>query len=266
MSVLKDLVYEASLGEFGKLDLYLPDTDGPCPLLVYFHGGGIVDGSRGDGKDPTFLRLNANGIAVASVEYRMYRFDKNAPENAPRLLEDSPRFPDFIEDCAAAVAWLKKNAAQYHAVDGWYIGGSSAGGYLTMMLFFDSRYLGKHGLDPRDFDGYLFDAGQPTVHFNELAARGMDNRLVRVDEAAPLYWIDASMAEGGMPRIWIIYADNDMVNRAEQNLLLYRTMVHFGYRADRITVREMKGYGHCGYCGKPEVFSSLIEDFICQEG
>lgn len=267
MRTLYDLVYAPELGEFGKLDLYLPDSDDACPLFIYFHGGGIVGGNR-KSSISTLTRLAENGVAVASVEYRLYQRD---PEKGPIkgvsitpeiLAKDSPQFPDFIEDCAASVAWLKANIAQYHTINSWYIGGSSAGGYLTMMLFFDTRYLEKHGIDARTIDGYLFDAGQPTVHFNVLAARGEDDRLIRVDEAAPIYFADASLSERPMPKVHIIYADQDMYNRPEQTCLLYRTMLHFKYDEQKLRNIEMKGYRHCGYCGDPLVFGDLILDLI----
>lgn len=267
MSVIRDVVYAPELGEFGKLDLYLPETQEPCPMFIFFHGGGIVNGNRGNGTNPSFLLLASRGIAVASVEYRMYQNDPAktvtrgsvTPES---LLPDSPRYPVFIEDCATSIAWLQKNMAQYHAIDSWYVGGSSAGGYLSMMLFFDTSYLAKHGIDARSLDGYFFDAGQPTVHFNVLGERGLDSRLVRIDEAAPLYWIDHSLSEHGMPKVHIIYSDHDIYNRPEQSCLLYRTMLHFGYDENKVKLIEMRGYTHTGYCKKPYVYAAMIEDLI----
>ena len=39
------------------------------------------------------------------------------------------------------------------------IGGTSAGAYLAMMLYFDKRYLSKHNIDSESVSGYIFDAG-----------------------------------------------------------------------------------------------------------
>ena len=262
MTVLRDLVYAPQLGAFGQLDMYLPEDAAACPLLNFFHGGGLCAGARGDGQHPGFLRLARSGIAVAAVSYRLYRFLPPSPGEDPQLSADSPRYPDFIEDGAAATAWLMQSGRQHHAFSSWYVGGSSAGAYLAMMLFFDTRFLGRHGIDARALDGFFFDAGQPTVHFNVLAERGLDSRLVRVDPAAPLYWADATLARGGMPKIRIVYAERDIVNRQEQNRLLFRTMLHVGYDPGRIDIIEMQGYGHTAYNQAPDVYTPLIANWI----
>ncbi|MDD2441646.1 MAG: alpha/beta hydrolase fold domain-containing protein [Eubacteriales bacterium] len=262
MTVLRDLVYAPELGSFGQLDLYLPDDAGTCPLLVFFHGGGLCAGDRGDGRNPVCLRLARSGIAVAAVSYRLYRFLPPSPGKEALLSADSPRYPDFIEDGAKAVAWLMQSGRQFHPFSSWYVGGSSAGAYLAMMLFFDTRFLDRNGIDARALDGFFFDAGQPTVHFNVLAERGLDSRLVRIDPAAPLYWADAGLARGDMPKICIVYAQQDIVNRREQNLLLYRTMLHLGYDSGKLRIIEMKGYGHTGYNQDVDVYAPLIENWI----
>jgi acetyl esterase/lipase len=201
--------------------------------------------------------LAQNGIASASVEYRLYRFGSDG------LSEGSPRFPDYLLDCARAAAWVRENGPSYHAVSEYYLSGTSAGGYISMMLLLDRHYLAAHGLAPWNFSGYLLDDGQPTVHYNILRERGMDNRLVRVDEAAPVYWADDSLTRWpSYPKISILYAEKDIVNRAEQNELLYRTLLHFGYPVDRLRIRCVKGYGHSGYCGTPEVFAPMFEELL----
>ena len=119
-------------------------------------------------------------------------------------------YPDFIVDAAAAVAWVKNNISGYGQCDGIYVGGSSAGGYLSMMLCFDPSYLGAHGILPTDISGYVHDAGQPTAHFNVLKARGLDPRRVIIDETAPLYYV--GLAKSYSPML-VIVSDNDMTNR-----------------------------------------------------
>jgi acetyl esterase/lipase len=87
---------------------------GACPLLVFFHGGGLCAGDRGDGQNPVYLRLARSGIAVAAVSYRLYRFLPSSPGKEAQLSADSPRYPDFIEDGAAAIAWLMRSGRQVH--------------------------------------------------------------------------------------------------------------------------------------------------------
>jgi signal transduction histidine kinase len=81
---------------------------------------------------------------------------------------------------------VKKNCSQYGNGEGVYVGGSSAGGYLSMMLCFNAAYLGAHGIDPTEISGWFHDAGQPTKHFTVLKYSGEDERLVIIDETARL--------------------------------------------------------------------------------
>lgn len=209
-----------------KIDFYLPKRETPGALVVYFHGGGLEGGER---QDETVLLSLAReyGIAVATADYRMY---------------PDAKYPEFLEDAAAAVAF----ARGYCAHSALWVGGTSAGGYLSMMLFADERYLENAGVSPRAVTGYLLDAGQPTVHFNVLRERGLDTRLVRIDEAAPLWYIDHDFTPDA-PHLLLLYAGNDLVNRPEQYRLFYRTLAHFNYPMERVEIRCFEGYAHCGY-------------------
>ncbi|MBP3591495.1 MAG: alpha/beta hydrolase [Clostridia bacterium] len=228
---------------FRMLDLYLPEQES-FPVFVYFHGGGLVAGDR-TGSAASMIFLAEHGVAVASVEYRMY------PE---------AKYPEFIEDCALAIAWVKKNFSKYGNVEGIYAGGSSAGGYLSMMLCFDPKYLRAVGIDPLEIAGWFHDAGQPTKHFNVLKYSGEDERRVIVDESAPLYHIGTQKEHSPMR---FIVSDNDMENRYEQTMLVLSTMKHFGY--SRYDHKVMHGK-HCHYCntvdGKEGGLGALVLDFI----
>ncbi len=241
-----DINYTPCDDDRRRLDIFAPE--GACRATVLWtHGGGLEAGNR-KGFDGIAAELTAQGIGFVSVEYRMY------PDFA---------FPAFVEDTAQAAAWLKAHAGEYGLSDSIFIGGSSAGGYLSMMLCFARQYLEDVGLTPEDFAGYIFDAGQPTTHFNILKHRGDDPRLCRIDEAAPLYHI--ADARPGKP-IQVIYADNDMPARLEQNNLMLATLRHFGYDMSLVRVKLMEGYGHCGYDGEQKdgkwVLARLIADFV----
>ena len=166
----------------------------------------------------------------------------------------------ILEDCAAAVAWVKKNLPSYGANGEIYVGGSSAGGYLSMMLCFNKQFLGAHGIDPTEITGWFHDAGQPTKHFNVLKYSGEDARRVIVDETAPLFHIGTQEKHSPMR---FIVSDNDMECRYEQIMLVLATMKHFGYK--HFDHKVMHGT-HCAYCDRIEegesVFGKLILDFI----
>ncbi len=210
MKSYKDINYSYGRINENTMDIYLPDN-GEFDIFVYLHGGGLEGGDKGYDGQRLARDLVPEGIGVISANYRMY---------------PNAKYPDFIEDAAEAVAWAYQNLKPYPLCKRIFVGGSSAGGYLSMMLCFDKKYLGKYGISPTDIDGYIHDAGQPTVHFNVLAERGLDGRRVIIDDAAPLYHI--GMAESYSPMLFI-WSDGDMQNRPEQLELTLSTMRHFGY-------------------------------------
>ena len=119
-TVHRDLAYVPGGHERQKLDLYLPEKSaGPLPLVVWVHGGGWQNGSK-DQCLPLRLGFTGRGYAVASLNYR---------------LSGHAIFPAQIEDCQAAVRWLRDHAKDYgldpERFAAW---GSSAGGHLVALL------------------------------------------------------------------------------------------------------------------------------------
>lgn len=126
-----DLAYVTNGHERQKLDLYVPEnsTD-PTPLVIWVHGGGWAAGDKKDGGALFRGGYLQRGYAVASLNYR---------------LSGDAVFPAQIEDCKAAIRWLRTHAKKYN-LDPAHIGvwGSSAGGHLVALL-------GTTG-DIREFD------------------------------------------------------------------------------------------------------------------
>ncbi len=117
-TIQRDLVYKRVNGEALTLDLYCPEKfSGALPVIIYIHGGGW---RRGRKEKCPAVALVQDGFAVASIDYR--------------LSGEAP-FPAQIEDCKAAVRWLRANASTYH-LDPDHIGawGTSAGGHLAALL------------------------------------------------------------------------------------------------------------------------------------
>lgn len=230
------------------LDIYLPEKDVKA-ILLYFHGGGLVKGSK-DGCEKFTQYLTDRGIAVVSANYRML---------------PQAKFPEFLEDAADAVKWIYDNKDKFGGCENIFVGGSSAGGYISMMLCFDNRYLAKHKIKPTDITGYIHDSGQPTSHYNVLKYSDMDSRRVIVDERAPLYFV--GLEESYSPMIFLV-ADDDMKNRYEQTMLMLSTLKHFGYDQTKIKYQLMHGT-HCAHCSAIEddgtsVFGKVIFNFISE--
>jgi hypothetical protein len=225
------------------LDLYLPDCE-EFDVFVYFHGGGLENGSKDTAMRYSDQYLLERNIALVMVNYRMY---------------PSAVFPEFIRDAAAAVAWTFKNINNYGKARGIYVGGSSAGGYLSMMLCFDKSYLAPYKIHPTQIAGFIHDAGQPTSHFNVLRERGLDSRRLIIDETAPLYFIGQEPEYA--PMLFIV-SDNDMENRYEQTMLVLSTLKHFRYDQSKIALKVMNGT-HCHYVSRYENgLGTLVHEFI----
>lgn len=240
-------VFDVCYNEITKqyLNIYLPESD-EFSVLLYFHGGGLESGDKADPK-AFFEYMVSHDIAVVSANYRMY---------------PNAKYPDFLLDAADATAWVFENIGKYGKINGIYVGGSSAGSYISQMLCFDKKWLSKYGIKPTDVSGFIHDAGQPTCHFNVLRERGVDTRRVIIDDSAPLYYIGE---DEQYPPMLIIVSNNDMQNRYEQTMLLVSTLKHFGH-SENIQLKIMNGT-HCAYVNAVEpsgesVFGKIAASFI----
>ncbi|MCP4175550.1 MAG: alpha/beta hydrolase fold domain-containing protein [Fuerstiella sp.] len=116
--VERDIAYVKNGHERHALDLYLPRKGKESrPVVVWIHGGGWRNGSKNN--CPAIPLVN-RGFVVASINYR---------------LSGHAVFPAQINDCKAAIRWLRANAGKY-GIDAGHIGvwGSSAGGHLVALL------------------------------------------------------------------------------------------------------------------------------------
>ncbi len=116
--VEKDLEYGPH-GVGNKLDLYIPEkADKASPLIIWIHGGGWTGGNKDGGvRGLGMLKL---GYALASLNYR---------------LSQEAKYPAQIEDCKAAVRFLRANAKKYNLdPDHFGVFGESAGGHLVALL------------------------------------------------------------------------------------------------------------------------------------
>jgi acetyl esterase/lipase len=119
-----------AFGPRGKLDVYAPIGTQPAaklPVIVFFYGGSW---SMGKKQDYRFAgqALAAQGFLTVVPDYRLVQH---------------ARYPAFLEDGAAAVRWVRANAARFGGdPDRIVIAGHSAGAYNAAMLSFDPWWLG----------------------------------------------------------------------------------------------------------------------------
>jgi len=204
-----------------RLDLRYPTNCSGFATVVWFHGGGLTTGHRHfiDLKDPT--------IAVAAVGYR---------------LSPKAQHPAYLEDAAAATAWVMKNIAHYGGDSNKvFVAGHSAGGYLTSMIGMDPRWLAPYGISNLQLAGLIPVSGQATTHFHVkklLGDKGPQYRPL-IDEYAPLYYCSSNL-----PPICLMLGDRkfEFKCRVEENDLMAVSLRTLGHPS--VEFHELAGLNH----------------------
>ena len=247
--VVPNLVYKHAADRALMLDLYLPtETSGPFPVIVYIHGGGWERGSR---HQCPALGMVAKGFTVASIDYR--------------LSQEAP-FPAQIEDCKAAVRWLRANATKYNLdPDRFGIWGTSAGGYLAALLGtsggvkelegtgdnlqYSSRVqavcavaaptdLSQFGTGQGEADA--ISAGPPPTRRAQEAVRsllgGSKNESAHAAMASPITYVSKDD-----PPFLIVQGNFDRIVPVEQSRRFYQALKDAGVNA---TLKILPDQGH----------------------
>lgn len=221
-----------------QLDLAKPkQSAGPLPAVVCIHGGGFRAGTR-EGYDKLCLTLAQHGYVALTVTYRL----------APAY-----KFPAQVQDCKAAVRWLRAHAAEY-GVDPLRVGvlGGSAGGHLAQFLGVTNgvrQFEGEGNLDqysdvscvvnyygPSDFTksyGKSVDAAEvlPLFLGGDLQQKPKEHIL-----ASPLYWVTPA----AVPTICLHGTKDDHV-AYEQSTWLIEKLKTVMVEAELVT---FEGAGH----------------------
>ena len=156
-------------GDRHELDIYAPEGRSSAPVVVFIYGGGWQDGSKSEYRFVA-AALASRGFLTVVPDYRLF---------------PGVRFPAFLQDNAAAVAWTKANIARYGGDPRRiFLMGHSAGAYNVTMLTLDRQWLGDQGLDPdRDIAGTVGLAGPydflplPNPGLEDIFAPSGDLRL-----------------------------------------------------------------------------------------
>jgi acetyl esterase/lipase len=132
-----------------RLDICQPAGSEDAPVVIFFYGGAWRSGNkelyRYAGK-----ALARRGYLAMVPDYRIY------PE---------ARYPDFIEDGARAVGWVKDNARRFGGdPDKLFLMGHSAGAHIAAMLAIDPRWLNAVGLAPGSEIAGLIGLAGPYDH------------------------------------------------------------------------------------------------------
>ncbi len=214
-----------------KLDLTVPVGAKGFATCVYFYGGGLKKGSKDLASEycaeirQSFAQA---GVAVVTPDYRL----------SPKV-----KYPAYVDDAAAAFAWTVKHIAEHggdpHKV---FIGGHSAGATLALLVGMDPNRLKPHGLTLGAVAGITQISAQVLTHYTIREERGQSRYAITCDEAAPAFYIKKSL-----PPILTIYAQNDMLSRAEENMFFISTLKAAGHSENyslRVDDRDHGSVGH----------------------
>jgi acetyl esterase/lipase len=254
VKALRDLAYVKDGHERQKLDLYLPEkADGPLPVVVWVHGGGWRQGSKEGGPA---VPLAAKGYAVACVNYR---------------LSQHAVFPAQIEDCKAAVRWLRAHAKDYNLdPDHFAAWGASAGGHLVALLGtaggakefdvgdnLDQSSRVQAVVDwfgPTDFLTFGPKADDPNWVISQLLGGPAKDDKDRAAKAGAVAYVSKDA-----PPFLILHGDKDDVVPYAQSEELADALKKAGVD---VTLKKVEGAGH----GGPDFLSpdnrKLIEGFL----
>jgi acetyl esterase/lipase len=139
VTITRDIAYGASPRQ--KLDIYVPKAVADdAPVIVFFYGGTWQTGDKGD-----YLfaaqALTTTGAVVVVPDYRVY---------------PAVTFPGFLEDGAAATAWVARNIRRWHGdPNRVFVAGHSAGAHIALMLALDHDYLDRAGAADFKFAGAI---------------------------------------------------------------------------------------------------------------
>jgi acetyl esterase/lipase len=248
VNVQRDIVYASPGNVPQKLDLYLPATSSQTPpLVIWIHGGGWETGNK---ERPLALPLLKLGFAVASIDYR---------------LSEVAKWPAQIEDCKAAVRWLRANASKYgYAGNRIGVMGASAGGHLAALLGTtanDPKLEGDEGnpgvssavqavvdyFGPTDFLSLAdqvtgtqrANLDNPVTHL--FGTPLWNNGLVAAElqvakDASPVYHVTAQACP-----FFILHGDRDPIVPLQQSVELNDALKKAGIESTLVIV---KGGGH----------------------
>ncbi len=208
-----------------KLDVYYPQDKKDCPVIVWFHGGGLEAGNK---EIPA--QLKEKGYVVVGANYRLL----------PKV-----HVKETLDDAAEAVAWVFKHIKEYGGdTRKIVVTGHSAGGYLAMMLCLNKAWLARYEVDADDVLMYVPFSGQAVTHYNVRKMQGLNPIQVTVDEYAPLYWVRKDC-----PPFILICGDREqeLFGRYDENQYLARMMKLVGHQ--QTYLYEIGGHDHGAMVG-----------------
>lgn len=206
------------------LDIWAPvGVAGPLPVVIFFYGGGWSSGERAE-YGFAARALARQGFLTVVPDVRL----------APKA-----HWPDFIEDGAAAFAWVRRHIETYGGDAGRIaLMGHSAGAYNAAMLALDPQWLRRAGSDAGFVRGVVGLAG-PYDFLPMEKGGSADIAMGRIRPATntqPIHF-----ARGDAPPFWLASGADDDVVRPRNSKALADALTGAGAAAIH---RDYPDMGH----------------------
>ena len=242
VQIQRNIEYVPGGGTSRSLDLFLPDSAKPLPLVVWIHGGAWKAGSK-DFCPGIFL--TGRGFALASLNYR---------------LSQEAIFPAQLDDCRAALRFLRANAKKYN-LDADHIGvwGGSAGGHLVALLGTTGDISNKvqcvvDWYGPTDLTPDGPAHGHKIDVITQLLGGTVQEKPALARQASPLYQISSNSAP-----FLIVQGDADHTVNPEHSQRLHAALQKAGVES---TLKILPGAGHGGPQFTSEENRAQLEAFF----
>ncbi|MDP3907579.1 alpha/beta hydrolase [Novosphingobium sp.] len=207
-----------------QLEVIVPNTPGPHPVLVFIHGGGWNSGIPGDyhfiGR--TFARA---GYVVVLPGYR---------------LGQAGRYPAMLEDSAAAVRWTLDNAARHGGdPDRVFLMGHSAGAYNAVMLGLERQWLGRQGVPDGFVKGVIGLSGPyDFAPFTTDSARAAFGHVPDPAQTQPVHY-----ARADAPPMLLLTGDTDVTVKPRNSIALAKALTAVGTPTQAVVLKDVDHSG-----------------------
>ena len=231
-----------------KLDIYVPQNakSKKLPVVTFFYGGRWTDGSKG-----------------------MYQFvgQAFADEGYIVVIPDYSKYPDvkfpvFVEDAAAAIAWTYKNIEKYNGDrQNFFVTGHSSGAHIGSLAFADERYLKKYDLKPNIVTAFAGKAGP----YDFIPEADDLKDIFGPPEKYPQMQV-TSFIDGTEPPMLLLWGEQDKAVWARNHKRLSEKINKEGGRVEVKTYEELNHVEIIGsltwfWRSKASVFNDIITFF-----
>ena len=252
----KDLSYGPHKAQV--VDVYLPKSDKPTPVMIQIHGGGWRAGSKK--QVPSFLKqaVAQGWLAVVSVEYR---------------LTDVAVHPAQTNDCLRAIQFVRSRAKEWN-VDPARIGvtGGSAGGHLSMFVATHDDLADPDSADPVAKQSSRVQCAVPFAGpsdwfllsvikhdhpaYRQLIGYEPNTPAAQMKEAKKRSVSPVSYVSADDPPMMIVHGDADVIVPFAHAEAMFKSLTAAGVEAELVRIKG--GRHNVSGAGRPEFVERAI--------